>query len=290
MAYYRSHALEAAHPEIDTAIIMIHGVNRDADRYFRLTAKAAKRAGRRDTTLVIAPRFRSPEDRPEPGELAWASNGWKVGRDAVAPGVSSFEVVDALLARLDPAKYPALRQVIVAGHSAGGQFVSRYAIERGSASSGGAAVRYVSANPSTYLYLDQRRPDAAGGFSVGASTACPDYDEYQYGLSQSPRVVAARPESVLRDNARSVEHILLLGERDVEEEYLDMSCGAMLQGPNRRARGEAYYRYLDAVLPGHATRIFPVPKTGHDAGDMFGSEKGREALYFGRHRDSPAVR
>ncbi|MBI3297359.1 MAG: alpha/beta hydrolase [Elusimicrobia bacterium] len=282
VAYYASHPLEDAHPELDTAVIMIHGVLRDADRYFKLTAKAAKKAGRRDTTLVLAPRFRGPEDKPaEPGELAWTS-GWKVGRDAVGPAaVSSFEVVDALLSRLDKARYPALRQVVVAGHSAGGQFVSRYVVVRGSAPSPAASVRYITANPSTYLYLDRRRPDAGGAFSVPASTTCLDFDEYQYGFEKSPRVVEARAPAVREANARAADHILLLGETDVLEEYLDMSCGAMMQGPNRRARGEAYFRYLEEALPGHFTRLMMVPKTGHDAGDMFDSEPGREALFTG---------
>src|SRR3984893_19299219 len=76
---------------------------------------------------------------------------------APAPA-SSFEVLDALLARLaDRRLFPNLNQVVVAGHSGGAQVVQRYAIAgKGelALTRQGIGVRYVVANPSSYAYFN----------------------------------------------------------------------------------------------------------------------------------------
>ena len=79
-------------------------------------------------------------------------------------------------------RFPAMEEIVVAGHSAGGQVVHRYAATtEHTATDSGVAFRYVVTNPSTYLYLGPRREDAEGGFTV-PDTGCDDYDEWHYGL------------------------------------------------------------------------------------------------------------
>lgn len=63
-----------------------------------------------------------------------------------------------------PGRYLSLKEITIAGHSAGGQFVQRYAAgttieQRPSVSARSLAFRYVAANPSSYLYLFPRQPD-----------------------------------------------------------------------------------------------------------------------------------
>ena len=94
--------------------------------------------------------------------------------------LSSFAVADRLLAELSDAKrFPNLRRIVLAGHSAGGQFVNRYvAVGRLGESGAGPArrleYRFLVANPSSYLYLDGRRPVAGGDrFEVPAKKPPP---------------------------------------------------------------------------------------------------------------------
>lgn len=57
--------------------------------------------------------------------------------------------------------FPHLASIVVAGHSAGGQFVTRYQMANQVDGTLGVPVTYVVANPSAYPYLDNERPVAA---------------------------------------------------------------------------------------------------------------------------------
>ena len=131
---YATYALDAPNPGIRRALIMVHGTLRNADHYFTTATGAAFLAGALGDTLVIAPRFASAEkgcdDTLAPGEVSWSCHGdsWRSGGAAASdPRLTSFELVDALLKTLaDRRRFPNLTAIVVAGHSAGGQFVARY--------------------------------------------------------------------------------------------------------------------------------------------------------------------
>src|SRR5262249_51528255 len=53
--------------------------------------------------------------------------------------------------------FPNLKLIVVTGHSAGGQFTHRYAAATHVEKQIRIPMRYVVANPSTYLYLDETR-------------------------------------------------------------------------------------------------------------------------------------
>lgn len=154
-------------PAITRAIVIIHGVLRDAD-ISRTTAEAARANSKLDpdTVLLIEPQFLNDLDvvaQHLPAEtLHWAHAGWEGGEDAHGPApISSFAAIDAILARLaDGASFPALRNVVVAGHCGGGQLVQRYAVAgRGQSAltKAGIHVRYVVSNPSSYAYFSPER-------------------------------------------------------------------------------------------------------------------------------------
>lgn len=149
-------------PQIDRAVLVLHGRLRDADVYFRSALKAQGAAGAAGkTTLMIAPQFLAEADAETfglpPEVLRWTLTSWQGGEDALGPKpVSSFAALDAILARLaDRRLFPHLRDVVVAGHSGGGQVVQRYAIaSKGETAlaAAGINVRYVVANPSSCLF------------------------------------------------------------------------------------------------------------------------------------------
>src|SRR5690242_14216963 len=122
-------------PKISRAVIVLHGRLRNADVYYRSALTAQTAAGDEGkATLMIVPQFLAEIDveahKLPADTLRWSLEGWEGGDAALAPNpVSSFEALDAILAKLSDRRiFPNLKQVVVAGHSGGGQVAQRYAI------------------------------------------------------------------------------------------------------------------------------------------------------------------
>jgi pimeloyl-ACP methyl ester carboxylesterase len=275
-----SHAL----PNITRAVIVVHGVERDADGYLRGAEAARVAAGPAgEETLLIVPQFLADIDvatfHLSPVTLHWSTGGWSEGEPAHGPvPVSSFDVFDAILQHLaERALLPNLAHVVLAGHSAGGQVVQRYAVVgRGEAAlaARGLVLRYVVANPSSYLYFSDNRPVPVD------RAACPQFDRWKYGLAGAPPYVGDTTGMEARFAARQVVYLLGTADTDPRQANLDMTCGGEAEGAYRFARGEAYFAYLQARHPGTlAQRAALVPGVGHNGAKMFGSVCGLAALF-----------
>ncbi|MCK6370874.1 MAG: hypothetical protein L6Q83_06005 [Gammaproteobacteria bacterium] len=213
------------------AVFVIHGTNRNADDYLGYLDDL--------DTLVIAPHFQDSG----PG-LYWTSGGWKRGdRSKDAERVSSYEVLDRMVEMY--------HGVAVAGHSAGGQFVTRYA-----AGTRLQGLTFIVANPSSYLYLDGTRP-------VGGD--CPDYNEYKYGLEDPNDYMGG---GIARDYAER-DVIYMLGSLDTKvDKYLDTSCEANRQGRNRYDRGLKFFDHLARHFGRPVHRKVIVNGVGHSPSRM----------------------
>lgn len=290
---YASAPFAAAYPEVQRALIIVHGNDGNAEGYFKTALAASAAAKQGDVTLILAPHFveQAQKTAPPAGSLAWDRGGdWRAGDLSSAeatPRVSSFTVVDRLLTTLaDKTRFPNLQSVVIAGHSAGGQYVQRYAVLRGAEAAGPVAVRFVVANPSSYLYLDARRPDPAtpGAFRPPAGSACAA-NRYKYGLERGNGAVEAALGALgadgLAERFRRQNVTYLLGESDNDPNHrlLDKSCAALAQGPTRLARGLAFKLYLERYYAPHAQRFETVPGVGHSAARMFRSRAGLAALF-----------
>lgn len=291
MPVYLSQDWREPLPGVTRAVLVMHGLNRDADTYFAGTRQAAQRAGAGTETLLIAPQILAEEDiaahRPPASLLHWKYDGWAGGLPALGPvPASAFDGLDAILARLaDRGRFPALTEVVVAGHSAGGQVVHRYAVVgRGDAALAAVAVRtrYVIANPSSYVYFNAERSLPDGGFAVPQPGICPGNDDWRYGLAGNlPPYVTEVPAALqVRYLDRDVTY--LLGTRDIDPNHrvLDKSCAAKLQGPHRYGRGHRYIEHLhrlQAATPGH--KQWDVPGIAHDGPGMINSRCGLAALF-----------
>lgn len=271
-------------PGIRRAIIVTHGVSRDADTVMYgvdATRVAAGAAGQQ--TLLIAPQFLIPIDVTTfhlPSDtLRWSVDGWPSGDPALGPApLSSFDVFDAILGRLaDRALFPDLTEVVVAGHSAGGQVVQRYAVvvhDLPALAARGIRVRYVVANPSSYLYFSDDRPQPVNAAS------CPDFDRWKFGLTGAPSYVGSTAGLETRYAARDVTYLLGTADTNPNHVALDKSCAAEAEGPYRLARGEAYFSYMKARHPtGFNQRLVLVPGVAHNAVRMFGSVCGMAVLF-----------
>lgn len=185
---------------------------------------------------------------------------------------------DAILSHLaDRTLLPDLAEVVIAGHSAGTQMVQRYAVVgRGEAAldARGIRVRYVVANPSSYLYFSDDRP-----VPVAPST-CPDFNRWKYGLAGAPRYVGGTAGLEARYVARDVIYLLGTADTNPHHPALDTSCAGEAEGPYRLVRGQDYFTYLKVRHPeGLRQRVALVPGVAHNGGQMFGSACGLAALF-----------
>lgn len=273
-------------PAVLRAVIVLHGRLRNADEYY-MSAHTAQVAAGDDgkSALMIVPQFLAEIDvdaHKLPADmLRWSLEGWEGGDAALAPNpVSSFEALDAILAKLSDRRiFPNLKQVVVAGHSGGAQVAQRYAI----AGKGEAAlsrqhidIRYVVANPSSYAYFSDERPLP----KIAAS--CPGFNTWKYGMDGRPPYLANVAPAALEERYVDREVIYLLGTLDTNPKHsaLDKSCMAEAQGPYRYARGHAYADAMakrDRGTPNH--RVWDVAGVGHDGDKMLTSKCGLAALF-----------
>ncbi|WP_269759749.1 hypothetical protein [Variovorax sp. E3] len=188
--YYASLAPGAAAPT--RVLIGMHGHPRDADKTFNAALLAVRNAGALDDTLVVAPVFQVAADKArkcsapgvpaaEAGDLLWTCGSWLEGGPAEnGARVTSFAAMDALVAELTR-RWPGLRTVTIAGFSAGAQMVQHYiGFAKHEAGATPVAVRYVVADPGTWLYFDAWRPQPVTG------AECPAVNRWKYGTDNLP--------------------------------------------------------------------------------------------------------
>jgi pimeloyl-ACP methyl ester carboxylesterase len=290
---YRTYPLGVRNPGVRRALIMVHGTLRNADHYFTTATGAAFLAGALGDTVVISPAIRSSDrnckDRLEPNEVSWSCGGdsWRSGGASVSdPRLTSFDFIDQIVKQLaDKRVFPNLKAIVVAGHSAGGQFVSRYEMANRIHETLGVPVTYVVANPSSYAWPDATRAlpvdDAAPAsavagwkqetphtqFSYGPFDAskAPGYDRWPYGLEDRVSGYTAKTsDAQLEAQLASRPTTYLLSQVDtLPLGGFDGSPSAMAQGATRRARGEAFVKYINEHL-GAKSRVLIVPECGHN--------------------------
>ncbi len=285
---YRTHSLDAPDPAIVRALIVIHGMNRDADNYFLDAAAAAFLAGALEDTVVIAPRIASAaggacRDTLAPNEVSFPCDVWRSGGAAPRdPTVTSFDFTDAILRKLAAKQaFPNLKSIVVAGHSAGGQYAERYAMANAVHEKLGVPVAYVVSNPSSYAYLDPLRPTPDGSAFAPFSDRnnCTTYDRWPYGFESRIGYAAKLSDDQLRRQLASRPVTYLLGELDtLPLAGFDSSCPAMAQGPSRRARGEAWAKYVNQKFGAHH-QVVVVPMCGHNGRCMFTSDAALPVLF-----------
>jgi hypothetical protein len=314
---YATYPLVTKNERVTSALIVIHGAGRDADSYYRSAIAAGFLADALDTTIIIVPRFASSNATSDEGpgchdklatdEISWFCGGkenWKNGGPSALPtGVTSFDVLDQIVRSLARREiFPNLRSIVVSGHSAGGQFVARYAMANRIHDTVGVPISYVAANPSSYTYLDVVRPTNAAmvarypalapGYQpvppapsqkafveFGDAKGCTGYNQWPYGLEGRVGYTKDVPDSDLKRQLAARPVTYLVGELDILPLYtFDASCSAMAQGPTRLARGVAYYKYVTEVLSAQHRQVL-VPACGHNARCMFTSEAALPALF-----------
>lgn len=302
----------ALEQDVSRALIVIHGYPRDLGRSLSAGVAAVNAAELSSTTVVIAPLFpvaapaaarcSSPDTQPAAADDAlWTCSSWIEGGLAEGGKQGAFDAMDRLLADL-PRRWPMLRQITLAGFSAGAQFVQHYI---GFAHQpAGIALRYVVADPGSWLYLDDKRPvPVRDGQAVGwqdctavsgpgaceytwmTPAACPAALRWKYGLHGLPENLAGKPDEIRARHALA-DVAYLEGEHDTDAgrgshyRILDKSCGAQTQGPYRLQRGLAFIAHERAFLHPAMPRPFAiVPGCAHDVACVLPSPAARTLLF-----------
>lgn len=274
---------DAPLPNVGRVVIMVHGRLRNAVTYLKSAEKAAEAVHQDQQTLLIAPQFLDQNDvqkhNLDAALLHWHTNDWMGGLNAERPRpVSSFQVFDAILARLaDRSRFPALREVVIAGHSGGAQVVQRYAIAAQGVdvlNKSGIGLRFVLANPSSYAWFSPDRPQPDAN--------CAEQNQWKYGMQQLPPYVGQQTGAQLESAYTQRNIIYLLGEDDTDPNHpaLDKSCAAEAQGAYRLIRGRNYFAYLSKRHPeGMPQQLVTVPGVAHNGDKIFNSPQGKAALF-----------
>lgn len=193
--------------QMQSLLVFVHGIGGDANTFFCDALKAVPAS-----VGVVAPWFGDQEVRlkswaanstvasGDPTSLFWQGGKWNQGAAAAnAPSIASFAALDTILdlvtAKNKDSSGSQLKQVVVVGFSAGAQMVQRYAWATSYGSGSVLPVKFVVSDPSTYLYFDDRRPDAAcrplndtgsswscSTFLAPAAEECKGFNTYKLGL------------------------------------------------------------------------------------------------------------
>ncbi len=287
---YRSYRLDKKNAAITRALIVVHGSSRDADNNFRTALAAALLAGALEDTILISPRFASADGRGckdllASDEISWSCSGdsWRSGGTASSNELlNSFDFTDEILRKLARKDvFPNLKKIVLAGHSAGGQYVTRYEMANLAHDTLGVPLTYVVANSSSYAYLDATRPlpDDSGFGPFRDGRNCTTYDKWPYGLKNRTGYASKLSDDKLKEQLAARPVTYLMGELDIFPlGGFDSSCPAMAQGPTRLARGQAFVKYVNEKYGAHHV-IKVVPLCGHNSRAIFTSEAALPFLF-----------
>ena len=241
-----------AGPETPVLIVM-HGVNRDADRYRDEWLPHAKQYG----ALLLAPQF---SKELFPGEEGYnLGNTLDENKRPVSREQWSFSFIEPVFDAAKKATGNRSSRYFLYGHSAGAQFVHRF-----------------------LYFVPQARVAKAVAANAGWWTLPDRAVDFPYGLRGSAVNEAALATMLGRPL------VVLLGTEDTDPNHVHLrrTPEALAQGPHRFARGHFFYKggQTAAAKPGvpFGWQLATVPGVGH-------SDKGMSVFAVRHLLGSPAI-
>jgi poly(3-hydroxybutyrate) depolymerase len=236
-------------------VLVFHGIGRNAEDYRNFAIAVAERF----KVLVAAPLF----DKEHFPADAYIRGGLLNKDGTLRPREQwTYALVPQLLAALRAGEGKPDLPYYLLGHSAGGQFLARFAAFYPT-----EAKRIVAGNPGSHLF--PRR----------------DWD-FGYGFGKLPAEVS---DDAALQRYLAAPLTLYLGTGDIltDTDNLDRSPAAERQGAFRLARGRACFEFAQklAAERGWAFnwRKVETPGIGHDGGAMFAAPEMAEALLGAGH-------
>lgn len=267
---------------LESAVIVVHGQNRNADEYFSWLTSTFNSTALSENTILIAPFFKNQNDA-NPGEMYWrTTRAWREGQgsDDVS-GTSSFAVIDAIIAQLaNKDRFPVLKKVIITGHSSGGLWTHLYAASNRAENEHTALeFEYVVANSQYFYYPDEVRYNE-NSQSFDTPTGCGTFALWPLGYSNVPSYLNGVLEATVNQQLVERKVTYLLGNGSGSDSSLNTSdCDATLLGSTRFRRGENAHLWITSNYPNtnqHQKVI--VDGIGHNGQAMYQSTEFRDLL------------
>jgi len=292
--YASNMILHEKHKEITRLIVAIHSSSYNPDTYLENSLSLFRNdISLNEKTLVIAPAFYRKDKTDLSDIVTWSTSPFWGSSRALYQGekikLSAYEILDDILTRMITSKYfPNLSDIVILGHSAGGQMVNRYAasntIEDTVALEQHISMKYLVMAPSSYVYLDGKRSkrdkNDEFAFPFGANKK---YNDWGYGLEHlySYHRRHGITAEAIRSQYRYRKVLYLVGEKDTKDFALDQSKSAMREGVNRLERLKIYYHYLknyygEEIADYHSMAI--IPNASHSGKVLMRSKKGRKFI------------
>lgn len=232
---------ESAGPDTPVVVVM-HGVNRDADRYRDEWAPLARRYG----FILVVPEFSRADF---PGSLGYNTGYFVAADGTLRPrGLWSFAAIEPLFDDVRTRFGTRAARYTLYGHSAGAQFVHRFVLFMPEA----RIEQAIAANAGWYTM-----PDAATGFP--------------YGLGGAPVPAGALAAAL----GKPLTVLLGTADTDTADPDLRTTPEANRQGPHRFARGQSFFSQGRAAAERAGVpfgwRMEFVPGVGHSNGRMAGA-------------------
>lgn len=186
-------------------------------------------------------------------QICWSSDLWASGapatnsRKTVDQGVTSFDAIDTMIRYFaNKTQFPALKEIVVAGHSAGAQLTQAYSVV-GQPLRSPLNLRIVVGAPGTYVWLNSSRPISTAG--------CPTFNTYKYGLDNFTYkpVTPAIPDAKFA----TLDVVYSYGSADNDPNFIprDPGCEVQTQGDSHVSRAQNYWTSLRGIY-GEGIRRF----------------------------------
>ena len=289
LPFFSNQSLDTPNYSVQKAVIVIHGANRNADDYYNSIYNNASDLDVLSETIIIAPQFLITADlnhwQPSTefafwsGTTPWSSGGLSNSNNEHPRDyeISSYTIMDSLIAHLLTI-YPNIQDIALAGNSAGGQFVNRYAA--GSDQEGEGKIRYIVSAPSSYVYMDEYRySEYLFPMTWELPEDCGEYNDYKYGLDDLNHYMSMMGIDSIRERYSRRKIQYLIGTIDTGG---TQDCESMKQGSNRLERSIIYYNYLQYFYGSQIVdnqKIALISGVGHDYNGIFSSSCGRSAIF-----------
>ncbi|HFS85117.1 MAG TPA: hypothetical protein ENK72_00665 [Epsilonproteobacteria bacterium] len=202
--------------------------------------------------------------------------------------ISAYEVLAHLLMSIIlSGNFPHLKQIVILGHSAGGQLVNRYAASNTIEETFNIPVKYMVMAPSSYLYFtDERICDKREKKFCKLKEKDKQLNRWGYG-TEKLYGYHKRHHITPHSMKRRYQHatiLYLVGENDDKRDAsLSTHIGAMAQGNHRKERAMIYYNYLQHLFGSDITRnqkLVIVPNVGHWGKGLMRSREGTQFILF----------
>ena len=260
--------------QFQNLLIYVHGASLNGDEHYRAASSAIGQTGLTSNTIVLAPQYEVSNTRDN---YYWTKYSWKDGTKSInaVPKISSYAIFDSLMINNVLRIYNQVQTIVIAGHSAGGQFVYRYSVLSQLPDSISQEVIYLPLNPSSVTYLGPERwNENKNRFEIPLNApSCSAYDDWIYGLSNISTNEYDR--NITASNIKEVfpwrNLTIGTGTEDLEGQGASMDCEDLYQGVHRYERANNVFNYMKTFYPSTLHQKIEVQGVDHNYDAMINS-------------------